>query len=52
MLNFFDTNKDKSVSLDDYEDYLEDDMKNLSDVFGSSLISLPAPLYNLYTNLN
>ena len=57
-LNFFDTNKDKSVSLDDSFFYFvgrdrnKDDMKTLSDVIGGSLISLPAPLYNLYTNLD
>ena len=53
-LNFFDINKDRSVSLDDFDghDRNEDHPKRLSDVFGKPLISLPAPLYNLYTNLD
>ena len=57
-LNFFDANKDMTVSLDDsFFFYVgrnrnKDDMKTLSDVIGTSLISLPAPLYNLYTNLD
>ena len=52
--NYIDINKDRFFSLDDFvgHDRNETHLKTWSDVFGKPLISLPAPIYNLYTNLD
>ena len=58
VFEFFDLNKDGSISLEDDVSkwaYIRDWDKNgkitLSDALRRSLISLPAPVYNLYTKV-
>ena len=56
--DFLDANKDQSVGLDDFFSESAgpgrsgDDIKTMSERFDTSLISLPAPLYKLYTSLD
>merc|ERR1712121_626939 len=60
LMNFFDTNKNNALEQDDvlfgsdrrYTDRNEDGGLTLSELLGTSLISLPAPLYNFYTKLD
>merc|ERR1712112_76845 len=60
LMNFFDTNKNNALEQDDvlfgsdrrYTDRNEDGVLTLSELLGTSLISLPAPLYNLYTKVD
>ena len=55
---FLDANKDQSVGLEDFfsesagQGRRGDNIKTMSDRFDTSLISLPAPLYNLYSSLD
>ena len=58
VFEFFDLNKDGIISLEDDIStwaYIRDWDKNgkitISDALGRSLISLPAPVYNLYTKV-
>lgn len=59
LIEFFDSNKDGSIGLDDawfdhprrYQER-QDGEFTLSDMFGMPLISLPGPLYNLYSQLD
>merc|ERR1711962_1268981 len=60
LMNFFDTNKNNAIEQDDvlfgsdrrYTDRNEDGVLTISELLGTSLISLPAPLYNLYTKVD
>merc|ERR1712002_813449 len=60
LMNFFDTNKNNALEQDDalfgenrrYTDRNEDGVLTLSELLGTSLISLPAPVYNFYTKLD
>jgi len=60
LMNFFDTNKNNALEQDDalfgenrrYIDRNEDGVVTLSELLGTSLISLPAPVYNFYTKLD
>merc|ERR1712180_258237 len=60
LMNFFDTNKNNALEHDDvlfgsdrrYTDRNEDGVLTLSELLGTSLISLPAPLYHFYTKLD
>ena len=58
VFEFFDSNKDGAISLEDdfflsfgLRDRDEDGEIDLSEALGTSLISLPAPVYNLYTKV-
>ena len=58
VFEFFDSNKDGAISLDDVlflsfqlRDRDEDGEIDLSEALGTSLISLPAPVYNFYTKV-
>merc|ERR1712002_1175326 len=60
LMNFFDTNKNNALEQDDalfgenrrYIDRNEDGVVTLAELLGTSLISLPAPVYNFYTKLD
>merc|ERR1712080_705591 len=60
LLDFFDTNKNNAIEQDDalftfglyVRDRNEDGVIALSELIGRSLVSLPAPLYNLYTKMD
>jgi len=60
LMNFFDTNKNNALEQDDvlfgsdrrYTDRNEDGVLTISELLGTSLISLPAPLYNFYTKVD
>ena len=58
VFDFFDSNKDEAISLEDdfflsfgLRDRDEDGEIDLSEALGTSLISLPAPVYNFYTKV-
>ena len=58
VFEFFDSNKDGAISLEDdfflsfrLRDRDEDGEIDLSEALGTSLISLPAPVYNFYTKV-
>ena len=58
VFDFFDSNKDEAISLEDdfflsfgLRDRDEDGNIDLSEALGTSLISLPAPVYNFYTKV-
>merc|ERR1712112_687546 len=60
LMNFFDTNKNNALEQDDalfgenrrYIDRNEDGVVTLAELLGTSLISLPAPVYNFYIKLD
>merc|ERR1712243_187237 len=60
LLDFFDTNKNNAIEQDDalftfglyVRDNNEDGVLTLSELIGRSLVSLPAPLYNLYVKMD
>jgi len=60
VMKFFDTNKDNAIAEEDafvrymarYSDRNEDGRLSLFEVLGRRVISLPAPLYNLYSKLD
>ena len=59
VFEFFDSNKDGAISLEDdfflsfqLRDRDEDGKIDLSEALGTSLISLPAPVYNFYTKVS
>ena len=59
VFDFFDSNKDEAISLEDdfflsfqLRDRDEDGKIDLSEALGTSLISLPAPVYNFYTKVS
>merc|ERR1712180_539575 len=60
LMNFFDTNKNNALEQDDAVfresrrriDRNEDGVLTLSELLGTSLISLPAPVYNFYTKVD
>jgi len=60
LLDFFDTNKNNAIEQDDalftfglyVRDNNEDGVLTLSELIGRSLVSLPAPLYNLYIKMD
>ena len=59
VFDFFDSNKDEAISLEDdfflsfgLRDRDEDGEIDLSEALGTSLISLPAPVYNFYTKVS
>ena len=59
VFEFFDSNKDGAISLEDdfflsfrLRDRDEDGEIDLSEALGTSLISLPAPVYNFYTKVS
>jgi len=57
LMTFFDVNEDDILSVEDapertFRDRNDDGKINLREVFGTSPINLPAPLYRLYTLLD
>jgi len=60
VFDFFDSNNDNTIDFDDdffassfrWSDSNEDGEVTLSEVVGSSIISLPAPIYNFYSTLD
>ena len=60
VFDFFDSNNDNTIDFDDdffasslrWSDRNEDGEVTLSEVVGSSIISLPAPIYNFYSTLD